>query len=88
VAARVGAVIVLRALRFAAWLLVAAFLADLLRRCWIVEAWTIFPIAALALWLALWRTRSAWRALRRRRDVPFIRPRGPGFPEQRRRSIR
>lgn len=80
---------VLRVLRLAAWLLVTAFLADLLRRCWIVEAWTIFPIAALALWLALWRARTAWRALRRRRQpIGFIRPAGGNFPASPKRPIR
>lgn len=64
------------------------FLLDVLRRCWIVEAWTIVPIVAgLLIWLLLSTVRR-WRALTRNRNTGFIRPNPPPFPEQAKRDIR
>lgn len=64
------------------------FFADVLRRCWIVEAWTIFPIAAgVLLWLLIGTVRR-WRALTRNRNTGFVRIKTPDFPEQSKRPIR
>lgn len=79
---------VLTALRVMAWTLVAAFFADMLRRCWIVEAWTIVPFAVLALLFSLARLRKAWRTPRRRKYIGFIRPAGGNFPTSPKRPIR
>lgn len=78
----------MKLLRIAFWALAIAFLTDLLRLCWIVEAWSIFPIAALLLWFAAHRLRKAWRATRRRKPIGFIRPAGGNFPTTSKRSIR
>lgn len=81
----------LRALpRLFAWAIVVGFLADVLRRCWIAEAWSIAPIAAALLVLALTRLRRAWRSALRRGSTDFIRPRLPvsNFPAQPKRPIR
>ncbi|KMM77054.1 hypothetical protein ACP93_02495 [Xanthomonas sp. NCPPB 1128] len=66
------------------------FLGDLLRRCVIVEAWTVGPVVAVLLVWALIATHRAWRAARRqrRKPVPFIRPNTPDFPAQPKRDIR
>lgn len=74
--------------RMAAWILVAAFLFDLLRRCWIVEAWTIVPFSVLALLFALARLRKAWRSSRCRKHIGFIRPAAGNFPAGPKRPIR
>lgn len=68
------------------------FFGDMLRRCFVVEAWTLVPFVAALLVLALIATRSAWRAARRqRRGTAFLRPNPPAtaeFPEQPRRGVR
>lgn len=65
------------------------FLGDMLRRCFVVEAWTLVPFVAALLVLAMLATRWSWRSARRpRRSVPFIRPKSHHFPEQPRRGIR
>ncbi|MCW0370238.1 hypothetical protein [Xanthomonas sacchari] len=70
--------------------IVVGFLADLLRRCVIVEAWSVGPVVAALLVLALIATRRAWRTARRshRKRVAFIRPKTPDFPAQPKRDIR
>jgi len=66
-----------------------SFLTDMLRRCFVVEAWTLVPFVAAALVLALIATRWSWRAARRPRlPADFVRPNTPDFPEQPRRGIR
>lgn len=76
-------------LRAMFWAAVCAFLADLLRRCWIVEAWSIGIVAAIALVGCLWRLVVAIRlCLRKRLPADFVRPNTPNFPEQPRRGIR
>ncbi|KRG47377.1 hypothetical protein ARC20_03350 [Stenotrophomonas panacihumi] len=50
----------------------AAFLADLLRRCWIVEAWSI---GSIALPLFLLAVRATWRGSHdfvRQRRIPAL----------------
>ncbi|WP_369913933.1 hypothetical protein AB8810_12965 [Xanthomonas sp. NCPPB 3005] len=42
-----------------------SFLGDMLRRCVIVEAWSVGPVVAALLVLALIATRWSWRAARR-----------------------
>jgi len=65
------------------------FLGDLLRRCWVVQAWNVGAVASVLLVVALIATRRAWRAARRRRlPADFVRPNTPDFPEQPRRGIR
>jgi uncharacterized membrane protein len=58
------------------------FLGDMLRRCVIVEAWTLVPFVATVLLLAMLATRWSWRAARRPRNTTdFLRPNTPDFPE-------
>ncbi len=65
----------LRALpRVFAWALLAGFLIDLLRRCWIVDASSVFSVAAFLLVLVLFRLHRACRLFLRRRTADFIRP--------------
>lgn len=62
--------------------------ADALRRCWVVEAWTLFPIVAgLLAWLAL-STARRFRALTRRPSPPSRRQPVGDFPAQSKRPIR
>ncbi|MGV1119189.1 hypothetical protein [Xanthomonas translucens] len=76
-------------LRVLACGLALGFLADLLRRCVIVEAWSVGPIVAALLALALIATRWSWRAARRPRlPTDFVRPNTPDFPDQPRCGIR
>lgn len=78
-------------LRALAWAFVVGFLADALRRCWIVEAWSVGIVAAVLLTLALIPLFDACRSVRRRRlPADFVRPRLPvsSFPEQPKRPIR
>ncbi|MCI2243829.1 hypothetical protein L3067_04300 [Xanthomonas sp. PPL568] len=80
-------------LRLLACGIAVGFLADLLRRCVIVEAWSVGPVVAVLLVLALIATRRAWRTARRqRRGTAFLRPNLPpataDFPKQPRRGIR
>lgn len=76
--------------RLFAWAAVTGFLADVLRRCWIVEAWSVGMVAAVLLALALIPLRGAWRVARRNRSTDFVRPRSPAgeFPAQPKRPIR
>jgi|GEM_PF-3776543 len=61
-------------LRLFLWSAVIGFLLDLLRRCLIVEAHSVFPVAALLLLLVLWRLLRACRDFLRNRSTNFIRP--------------
>ncbi len=72
---------------------IAAYvLADLLRRCVIVDAWSIAPYAVVLLVLSLYATRKAWRAARRPHlPADFVRPKtrsSPDFPDQPKRGTR
>ncbi|CBA14725.1 hypothetical protein [Xanthomonas albilineans] len=71
---------------------VACVLADLLRRCVIVDAWSIAPYVVVVLVLSLYATRMAWRAARRSRlPTDFVRPKqpqSPDFPDTPKRGIR
>ncbi len=60
-------------LRIAVWAIATGFYADVLRRCWIVEAWTIAPLAFVALLFSAWHLRKAWRAARRNKSTGFVR---------------
>lgn len=65
----------LRALpRVFAWAFLTGFLTDLLRRCLIVEAHSVFPVAAFLLLIVLWRLLRACRDFLRKRSIDFIRP--------------
>ncbi|AVY67196.1 hypothetical protein [Xanthomonas translucens] len=76
-------------LRLLACSIAAGFLSDMLRRCFVIEAWTLVPFVAAALALALIATRWSWRAARRPRlPADFVRPNTPDFPEQPRRGVR
>jgi hypothetical protein len=58
--------------------LAVGFFGDMLRRCFVVEAWTLAPFVVAALVLALIATRWSWRAARRRHrsrlPADFVRP--------------
>ncbi|UYB51197.1 hypothetical protein OCJ37_14505 [Xanthomonas sp. AM6] len=79
-------------LRVLACGLALGFLADLLRRCVIVEAWAVGPVVAVLLVLALIATRWSWRAARRAwlpaEPAAPAAPAAPDFPNQPRRGIR
>lgn len=55
------------------WSVAAGFLADLARRCWIVQAGTIFPPTVIALAYCAHRLRKAWKAARRVSRTDFVR---------------
>ncbi|QNH21211.1 hypothetical protein HEP73_02123 [Xanthomonas sp. GW] len=68
-----------------------SFLGDMLRRCFVVEAWTLVPFVAAALVLALIATRWSWRAARRTwapADPAAPDAIAPEFPAQPKRDIR
>ncbi len=67
--------------RVFAWAVVTGFLADVLRRCWIVDALYIGQYIALGLLFAVWRLRAAWRKARRNRRIDFIRPGIPSWDD-------
>jgi len=79
-------------LRVLACGLALGLLGDMLRRCFVVEAWTLVPLVAAALVLALIATRWSWRAARR--TWAPAEPAAPDvttatdFPEPPRRGIR
>jgi len=76
-------------LRVFAWALATGFLLDVLRRCWIVEAWSIALVIVLVLVFVLRRLRAAWRTARHQaRPAAFVRPKSPDFPDQPRHGIR
>ncbi|WOB24779.1 MULTISPECIES: hypothetical protein [Xanthomonas] len=74
------------------WTAAAAFFADVARRCWIVSAWSLLPLATIAAlicaWVAIDKCISIYRSARHKRTpADFIRP-NTSFPEQPRRGIR
>lgn len=72
----------LRALfRVFVWAVVVGFLVDLLRRCWVVEAGSVMPLALVALFFALHRLRAAWRNARRSNRIDFLRPGLPSWDD-------
>lgn len=60
--------------RVFAWAFLTGFLIDLLRRCLIVQADSVFPVAAFLLLFVLWRLVRACRDFLRNRSIDFIRP--------------
>lgn len=72
----------LRALfRVFVWAVVAGFLLDLLRRCWIVEAGSVAVVALLALFFVLRRLRAAWCHAHRSTRIAFLRPGVPRWDD-------
>ncbi|WP_152640346.1 hypothetical protein [Xanthomonas sp. MUS 060] len=76
-------------IKFAGLLALSVFLLDVVRRCWIVDAWSALTIFFVLAVLSLYATRKTWRAARRSHlPADFVRPNSPDFPAQPRRGIR
>lgn len=76
-------------LRVLTWAAATTFFADVLRRCWAIEAISLLPLAAIATLFCALNLRSAWRAARHKaKPAEFVQPHTPDFPKQPRRGVR